>query len=156
MVHKPDGTVRITVDYKPLNKIIKGDVYPLPNIAELYKRLADSDVFSKIDLKAAYHQIPMEEESIEYTAFTCEFGLFEYLSMPMGIKNAPAWFQRFMEETFRSFIDRKVLAIYLDDTIVHTNGLQAYKRILNVFFSNSRFEIRFRKCDFFNSKLNSN
>ena len=68
VVHKPDGTVRITVDYKPLNKIIKGDVYPLPNIAELYKRLADSDVFSKIDLKAAYHQIPMEEESIEYTA----------------------------------------------------------------------------------------
>ena len=51
MVHKPDGTVRITVDYKPLNKIIKGDVYPLPNIVELYKRLTDSDVFSKIDLR---------------------------------------------------------------------------------------------------------
>ena len=107
VVHKTDGSIRITVDYKPLNAVIKGDVYPLPNIAEIYKKLSDSGIFSKIDLKAAYHQIPMEEQSIELTAFTCEFGLYEYLSMPMGIKNAPAWFQRFMEETFRDFIERR-------------------------------------------------
>jgi hypothetical protein len=61
VVHKPDGDIRLTVDYKPLNKIIKSDNYPLPNIAEIYKKLAKSKVFSKIDLKAAYHQIPVEE-----------------------------------------------------------------------------------------------
>ena len=87
--HKPDGEIRITVDYKPLNKVIKSDNYPLPNIANIYKKLAQAKLFSKIDLKSAYYQIPCEEESKKYTAFVCEFGIFEYNVMPMGIKTAP-------------------------------------------------------------------
>ena len=84
-VHKPDREIRITVDYKPLNKVIKSDNYPLPNIANVYKKLAQAKLFSKIDLKSAYYQIPCEEESKKYTAFVCEFGIFEYNVMPMGI-----------------------------------------------------------------------
>ena len=68
IVHKQDGSVRITVDYTPLNAAIKMDAYPFPNIAELYKRLSESGLFSKIDLKAAYHQIPEELWSIQFTA----------------------------------------------------------------------------------------
>ncbi len=80
------------------------------------------------------------------TAFTCESGLYEYLSMSMGIKNAPAWFQRFMEETFRDFIERKVLSIYLDDTILHTEGLPHHKDELKLIFE--RISQNFIKCSY--------
>ena len=133
-MHKQDGSIRITVDYTPLNKVIKQDAYPFPNIAELYKRLSESGIFSKIDLKAAYHQIPVEFWSIQFTAFISEFGLYEYLSMPMGIKTAPAWFQRFMESTFADFICAKNLEVYLDDTIVHTVNIEQHSKILDQVF----------------------
>jgi hypothetical protein len=71
VVHKSDGDIRITVDYKPLNKVIKSDNYPLPNISDLYKKLSKSKYFSKIDLKSAYYQLKCDEESIKYTAFVC-------------------------------------------------------------------------------------
>ena len=122
------------MDYSPLNKVIKQDAYSFPNIAEIYKRLSESGIFSKIDLKAAYHQIPVEFWSIQFTAFICEFGLYEYLSMPMGIKTAPAWFQRFMEATFADFIQAKVIEVYLDDTIVHTLNVYQHSNILEKVF----------------------
>ena len=128
-VEKPDGSARITGDYKELNKIIEHDNYPIPSIADLYNKLAEADTFSKIDLKAAYHQIPIEENSIEYTAFICEFGVFEYLSMPMGIKTAPAWFQRFMEQTFQDLIVQNTLGVYLDDSVLFTNGLTKHREV---------------------------
>jgi hypothetical protein len=123
VVHKPDGDIRITIDYKPLNRIIKNDNYPLPNISDIYKQLAKTNYFSKIDLKSAYYQIECDEQSKKYTAFVCEFGIFEYNVMPMGIKTAPACFQRFIVETFNEFIDQKVLQIYLDDFIVNTRTI---------------------------------
>jgi len=92
IVDKKDGSIRITVDYKPLNKIIKGDRYPLPSIKNLFNKLVESDTFTRMDVKSAYHQIPVDEESIKYTVFICEFGLYEYLSMPIGIKTAPMSF----------------------------------------------------------------
>ena len=64
----------------------------------------------------------------------CEFGLYEYLSMPMGIKTAPAWFQRFMEATFADFICKKTLEVYLDDTIVHTLTVQEHGAVLEQIF----------------------
>jgi hypothetical protein len=82
-VHKTDGEIRITINYKPLKKVIKSENYPLPNIANIYKKLAQAKIFSKIDLKSAYYQIPCEEESKKYTAFVCEFGIFEYNVMRM-------------------------------------------------------------------------
>jgi hypothetical protein len=126
VVDKRDGTVRNTVDYKQLNKIIKDDNYPLPSVTELYNRLVKADMFSKIDMKAAYHQIPTDDNSIELTAFICEYGVYEYLSMPIGIKTAPSWFQRFMENVLHEFIERDVLRVYLDDTVLYTNGLKQH------------------------------
>ena len=108
------------MDYSPLNKVIIQDAYPSPNIAGEYKRLSESGIFSKIDLKADYYQILVEFWSIQITVFICEFGLYEYLSMSMGIKTAPALFQRFMETNFADFIQAKVIELYLDDAIVNT------------------------------------
>lgn len=136
VVHKPDFSIRITVDYKPLNKIIIVDQYPIPAVKELFSKMSESSYFSKIDMKAAYHQIPMHPNSIQYTAFICEFGQFEYLCKPMGIANAPACFQRFMDYTLREFITMSVLNVYLDDIIIFTTFLddhvQIAKRVLDL------------------------
>ena len=86
VVIKPDGTIRLTVDYKILNAAIEYDAYPMPNTHKLLQEITQSKWFSKFDFLKAYHQIPVERKSIKYTAFICEFGLFEYLAMPMGIR----------------------------------------------------------------------
>ncbi|CAF0982614.1 unnamed protein product [Brachionus calyciflorus] len=91
-VDKPEGSIRITDDYKALNQLTKDDNYQLPSIQDLYNKLAEADTFTKIDMKTAYHQIAVHPNSIKITAFIFEFGNFDYLTMPMGIKTAPAWF----------------------------------------------------------------
>jgi ethanolamine utilization protein EutQ (cupin superfamily) len=126
IVDKPDGKIRITVDYKPVNRVIKGDNHPLPSVVDLYNKMSEAEFLSKIDLKYAYHQLLVELNSIQYTAFICEFGLFEYLRMPMGIKNAPAFFQRAIEECLRELIDLNVVSVYLDDTILFTSDLETH------------------------------
>ena len=126
VVMKPNRSVRITVDYTALNKVIKVDQYPLPSVTELYNKLSEARFFSKIDLKSAYHQLPVHPDSIEYTAFICEFGTYEYLAMPMGISSAPACFQRFIEKTFQSFIRQNVLRVYLDDLLIFTKSLDEH------------------------------
>jgi hypothetical protein len=130
-VLKQDGDIRITIDYKPLNRIIKNDNYPLPNISDIYKQLAKTNYFSKIDIKRAYYQIECDEQSKKYTAFVCEFGIFEYEVMPMGIKTAPACFQRFIVEPFNEFIDQNVLQIYLNDFIVNTRTIEEHQDVCN-------------------------
>ena len=84
IVDKPDGSIRITVDYKELNKVIKDDNYPLPSINDLFNKITKSDVFTKADLRSAFHQIPVHHDSIT-TAFICEFGVYEFVFMPMGM-----------------------------------------------------------------------
>ena len=79
------GTYRLCGDYRQLNKMTIEDKYPIPNAQTLFYRLADATVFSKIDLVKAYHQIPMDQSSIPFTAITTLFGLFEYLFMSFGL-----------------------------------------------------------------------
>lgn len=117
----------------------------------MYKKLAKSKIFSKIDLKSAYHQIPVDEKSIKYTAFICEFGVYEYLVMPMGIKTAPSWFQRFIEQIFKDFIDKKVLEIYLDDFILNTTDLNKHQEEANLLID--RMEKSNIKCAINKSKM---
>ena len=128
VVPKPDFTIRITVDYKPLNKIIKFDKYPKPSVADLYSKLGQEQFFYKIDMKAAYHQIPMHPESIPLTAFICEFGLYEYLSIPVKISSAPAWFQRFIDAVVQDFMIRETPNVYLDDIILFSASLEYHEK----------------------------
>jgi hypothetical protein len=126
VVHNSDDSIRITIDYTALNGAITDDNYPLPSIQELYNVLSKADTFSKIDLKSAYHQIPVHPESIAITGFICEFGTYVYLAMPMGIKTAPAHFQRCIELIFADLIARNVLRIYIDDLLLFTDGIAAH------------------------------
>ena len=87
-VRKKDGSLRLCVDYRMLNKLTIKNRYPLPRIPELMDRLKGASVFSKIDLRSGYHQIRVKDEHVERTAFNTRYGQFEFLVMPFGLTDA--------------------------------------------------------------------
>ena len=98
LVKKRDGTLRFCVDYRALNSVTKPDVFPLPRIYDLLDQLGKSKYFTTLDLKSGYWQIKVQTDSQEKTAFITHEGLFEFRVMPFGVKNAPAVFQRLMQQ----------------------------------------------------------
>jgi len=118
-VHKKEGTLRLCVDYRALNKVTIKNRYPLPRIDDLIDRLAGSKYFTKIDLYSGYHQIRIKEDDIPKTAFRTRYGHFEYVVLPFGLTNAPAMFMTLMNNVFNEYLDRFVV-IYLDDILVYS------------------------------------
>lgn len=115
LVPKPDGDWRPCGDFRRLNNITIPDRYPLPLIQNFNINLSNCKVFSKIDLFRAYNQIPVAQEDIHKTAITTPFGMFEFLRMPFGLRNAAQTFQRFMNEVLG---DLDFVFVYIDDILV--------------------------------------
>jgi len=105
------------IDYRGLNKTMVKDRYPMPRVDDLLDRLQGAKFFTALDLTNAYGQVPMEEESIQRTAFRTQFGHYEYLVMPLGLCNAPATFQRLVSNTLQSLGTQQWDA-FLDDLII--------------------------------------
>jgi hypothetical protein len=115
MVPKKDGSWRPCGDYRQLNAATVPDLYPVPNIADMSAKLAGCSVFSKLDLRKGYYQIPVAAEDVEKMAVITPFGLWEFLRMPFGLKNAGQSFQRLMDSITA---DLPHAFAYLDDVIV--------------------------------------
>ena len=116
-VKRPDGKLRLVVDYRALNAVTVKNRFPLPLIPEMLDRLHTAKVFTKIDLRNAYHQVRVKEEDVHKTAFRCREGHFEYQVCPQGPCNAPAMFQFFMNDILREHLDIICVGI-LDDVII--------------------------------------
>ena len=113
---KKDGSLRLCIDYRLLNKVTVRDRYPLPDISGILDQMSGAKIFSKLDLKAGYHQVRVAEEDVAKTAFTTHMGAFEWRVLPMGLTNAPPTFQRLMNSILGPF--QKFARVYLDDVII--------------------------------------
>ena len=116
-VPKKDGSLRLCVDYRGLNKVSVKNRYPLPLISEILDRLAGAKYFSKIDIQDAYYRIRIREGEEWKTAFRTRYGHFEYTVMPFGLTNAPATFQNYIHTALRGLLD-VVCVAYLDDILI--------------------------------------
>jgi transposase InsO family protein len=149
-VKKKDGSLRLCVDYRALNKITRKNKYPIPLIGNLIDRLNGAKYFTKIDLRAGYNNIRIAPGDEWKTAFRTRYGSFEYLVMPFGLTNAPATFQSFMNDIFHDLSDEFVV-VYLDDILIYSNTLEEHRRhVRTVLQRLRRFNLHAKpeKCDF--------
>jgi hypothetical protein len=131
MVRKPDSSWRPCGDYRRLNLVTMPDSYPLPNMLDFTEKLAGCVIFSKVDLRKGYHQIPMNEDDIQKTAIITPFGLFEFLRMTFGLRNAGNTFQRRIDRIL-SGLD--FVFAYLDDVIVASRSEAEHLHHLHLLF----------------------
>jgi hypothetical protein len=130
-VNRKDQTLRMCVDYRPLNEVTIKNKYPLPQIDILFDQLTGARVFSKIDLRSGYHHIRIRPEDIPKTAFTMRYGLFEYLVMSFGLTNAPAHFTYLMNSVFMPELD-KFVVLFIDDILIYSKNEEEHAKHLRI------------------------
>jgi hypothetical protein len=132
-VHKKDGTLRMCVDYKALNKATVKNRYPLPRINDLFDRLSGVKVFSRIDLRSGYYQIRIAKGDEKKTTCPTRYGSYKFLVMPFGLTNAPTTFCTFMNDIFREWDDDFVV-VYIDDILIYSGSLEEHMEHLHKVF----------------------
>jgi transposase InsO family protein len=151
LVRKRDGSIRLTVDYRKLNRLTVKDAYNLPRIEDAFTKLSGAKWFSTMDLRSGFYQVKMHPADREKTAFVSPLGFYEFNRMPQGITNAPATFQRLMENCVGSMNLQQVLA-FLDDLIVFSRSLEEHEVALRRVFQRLRkygLKLSPGKCHFF-------
>jgi transposase InsO family protein len=152
-VRKKDGSLRMCIDYRSLNRVTKKAKYPIPRVDETLERIGKNKFFSTLDLKSGYHQIAMEESAIEKTAFGSRFGQFEYRVMPFGLCNAPATFMAEMNAMFKG--DSHVV-VYMDDILIMSKTKEEHlAHLRQVLFSlqEKKFRVNLKKCAFLQTSV---
>ena len=146
---KKDGTQRLCIDYRALNKITQKDKYPLPRIDELLDNMSGCEFFTKMDLQQGYHQIRIKPEHVPRTAFQTKFGSYQFRVMPFGLCNAPSTFQRTMNNVLtecRQFAD-----VYIDDIVIHSHTLTEHlthlRQVLDI-LRREKLYAKMKKCSF--------
>jgi hypothetical protein len=149
-VKKKDQSLRLCVDYQPLNAVTIKNKYPLPRIDILFDQLAGVRVFSNVDLHSGYHQIKIHPEDVTKTAFSTRYGLYEYLVISFGLTNDLAHFMYLMNSVFMSELD-KFVVVFIDDILIYSKSEEEHAQHLQVILQRLRdhqLYAKFSKCSF--------
>ena len=154
-VPKSDGTLRLCVDYRDLNKQTLKNKYPLPRIDDLLDQLNGAKVFSRMDLATGFHQLRIAEECVPLTAFRGPDIFYEWLVMPFGLCNAPAYFVDLMNRVFRGVLNKFVL-VFIDDVLIYSKSKPEHEKhleqVLEILRKNV-FKAKFSKCVFWQEEV---
>jgi hypothetical protein len=149
-VKKKDNSLRLCVDYRPLNTVTIKNKYSLPRIDILFDQLVGAKVFYKIDLRSGYHQIKIKPSDVPKTAFSTRYGLYEYLVMSFGLTNAPAYFMYLMNSVFMPKLD-KFIVVFIDDILIYSKTEEDHADHLHLVLQRLRdhhLYAKFSKCEF--------
>ncbi|KAA0060279.1 pol protein [Cucumis melo var. makuwa] len=149
-VKKKDGSMRLCIDYRELNKVTVKNRYPLPRIDDLFDQLQGATVFSKIDLRSGYHQLRIKDGDVPKTAFRSRYGHYEFIVMSFGLTNAPAVFMDLMNRVFREFLDTFVIE-FIDDILIYSKTEAEHEEHLRIVLQtlrDNKLYAKFSKCEF--------
>ncbi|KAL0554942.1 hypothetical protein IC582_008872 [Cucumis melo] len=149
-VKEKDGSMRLCIDYRELNKVTVKNRYPLPRIDDLFDQLQGATVFSKIDLRSGYHQLRIKDEDVPKTAFRSRYGHYEFIVMSFGLTNAPAVFMDLMNRVFREFLDTFVI-VFIDDILIYSKTEAEHEEHLRMVLQtlrDNKLYAKFSKCEF--------
>jgi hypothetical protein len=149
-VKKKDESLRMCVDYRPLNEVTIKNKYPLPHIDVLFDQLVGAKVFFKIDLCSGYHQIKIRAGDIPKMAFSTRYGPYEFLVMSFGLTNAPAYFMYLMNSVFMPELD-KFVVVFIDDILVYSKNEDEHTEHLHIMLQrlrDHRLYAKLSKCEF--------
>ena len=156
LVRKKDSTLRFCIDFRRLNDRTEKDSFPMPKMIDTMETMVGAKIFSTMDLKSGFWQVKMAEESRPYTAFTVgSLGVYEFLRMPFGLCNAPATFQRLMQNCLGE-LNLMYALIYLDDVVVFSDTeAEHVERLAAVFerFQEHGLKLKPSKCNFFRKEI---
>lgn len=146
---------RMVIDYRKLNTVTIADRYPIPDINEVIAHLGRNTFFSVLDLKSGFHQIPLRESDIEKTSFSINNGKYEFVRLPFGLKNAPAIFQRTLDDILNEYIG-KFCQVYVDDIIIYSKNEADHAKHIETIFETLRkanMKVQLDKCKFFQTEV---
>ncbi|GJT67205.1 putative reverse transcriptase domain-containing protein [Tanacetum coccineum] len=154
-VKKKDGSFRMCIDYRELNKLTIKNRYPLPRIDDLFDQLQGSSIYSKIDLRSGYHQLRVREEDILKTAFRTRYGYYEFQVMPFGLTNAPTVFMDLMNRVCKPYLDKFVI-VFIDDILIYSKNKKEHEEHLKLILELLKKEelyAKFSMCKFWIPKV---
>ena len=149
-VPKANGGLRLCVDYRKLNAITRKDRYPLPLIEETLARVSRAKIFTKVDIRQAFHRIRMDPNHEDLTTFRTRYGAYKYKVMPFGLANGPSSFQRYINDALIDFLD-EFCSAYVDDVLIYSDSLEEHKihvrRVLER-LQKAGLQVDLDKCEF--------
>ena len=153
VVPKGDGGKCLVIDYRALNKVTRKFTWPMPKVEDIFSKLNGATYFTTLDLRAGYHHIPLDKPSIPKTAFNSPFSKFEYVKVPFGLAQAPAYFQELMTGILKDF---NFAIAYLDDIIIFSKTPQEHLLHIRMVFKklkSANLSMKKSKCSFFSKEI---
>nr|GEY21523.1 putative reverse transcriptase domain-containing protein [Tanacetum cinerariifolium] len=154
-VKKKDGSFRMCIDYRELNKLTIKNQYPLSRIDDLFDQLQGSSIYSKIDLRLGYHQLRVREQDILKITFRTRYGHYEFQIMPFGLTNAPVVFMDLMNRVRKPYLDKFVI-VFIDDILIYSKDKKEHEEHLKAileFLKKEKLYAKFSKCEFWIPKV---